>query len=196
MIDERGRLFGRLNLIDATVALVGLLLIPLSYGAFLMFRPPTPRIISVTPQQLPETLNEITRPRIQITGENLREALLPKFGDVLSPGFLVLDSRHGEVIVPSLPAGTYDLSLFDGGRPLFTLPGALTIVVPPAPVKEVPPPPKTATAYVTVRFVAEREVLDVMKQGDLDVGRLPAEAATPNPAVLTELATNPVAASR
>ena len=113
-----------------------------------------------------------------------------------SPGFLVLDSRHGEVIVPSLPAGTYDLSLFDGGRPLFTLPGALTIVVPPAPVKEVPPPPKTATAYVTVRFVAEREVLDVMKQGDLDVGRLPAEAATPNPAVLTELATNPVAASR
>ena len=42
LIDEQGRLFGKVNLIDALVALVALLLIPLAYGAFLLFRAPVP----------------------------------------------------------------------------------------------------------------------------------------------------------
>ena len=49
MIDERGRLFGQVNLIDAVVAIVALGLIPLAYGAFLMFRMPLPKVTGATP---------------------------------------------------------------------------------------------------------------------------------------------------
>ena len=48
VIDQHGRLFGRVNLIDALVALFVLGLIPLAYGTALLFQPARPRIDSVT----------------------------------------------------------------------------------------------------------------------------------------------------
>ena len=189
LIDDRGRLFGRVNLIDALVAVVALGLIPLSYGAYLMFRPPIPKIINVSPGEVPVSAAEDDRPRLQITGENLREALLPVFGRnpvVSSPGFLVQNSQHAEVIVPVLPAGTYDLSFQDGGRVLVTVPGALRVVAPPPPVKVIVPPARSALALVTIRFFAEPEVLAVMNIGDADVA---GPGSGVDRAVLTEIGT-------
>ena len=37
VLDERGRLFGKINLIDAVVVVLALGLIPLAYGAFCFF---------------------------------------------------------------------------------------------------------------------------------------------------------------
>ena len=48
VIDEQGRLFGRVNLIDAFVVLFVLGLIPMAYGTALLFQPARPRIDSVT----------------------------------------------------------------------------------------------------------------------------------------------------
>jgi hypothetical protein len=187
LIDDRGRLFGRVNLIDALVAVVALGLIPLSYGAYLMFRPPIPKIIKVSPGEVPVNAAEDDRPRLQITGENLREALLAVFGrnpGVHSPGFLVQDSQRGEVIVPVLPVGTYDLSFVDGQRVLVTVPGALRVVAPPPPVKAIVPPVRSALALVTIRFFAEPEVRAVMKVGDVDVSE---SGVAGDRAVLTEV---------
>lgn len=186
VIDERGRVFGRVNLIDAFVGVVLLGLIPLTYGVFLMFRPPIPTIVKVTPTQIAQSAFQIRSPRIEIVGENFREALVLKFGDNPALGFLIQNSRHGEVIVPELPVGTYDLSLSDGGRVLFSLPGGLTITAPTVPVPPAPPPVPSFFATLTVRFVTEPEVLGAVKVGDVDVAGPETETIHP---VLTELGT-------
>ena len=49
IVDERGRLFGRFNLIDAGVVFVLLVLVPLAYAAYRLFRPDPVRIESVEP---------------------------------------------------------------------------------------------------------------------------------------------------
>lgn len=126
VIDDRGRVFGRVNLFDALVAIMALGLIPLAYGAFLMFRVPTPTIAAVSPDHVPEQ----TKSAIRITGENLRPFLDVRFGTVLSEGFLLESPTRAEVRVPALPAGTYDLTLVDGGRVLLRKPGGLTVVAP------------------------------------------------------------------
>jgi hypothetical protein len=169
LIDERGRLFGRVNLIDAFMALVVLGLIPLMYGAFLLFRAPAVQVVTISPQQVPAELEN----RVQVTGENFREALVATFGTILSPGFLILDSGRAEVIVPALPAGTYDFTLFDGANAIATVPNALTVVAPPPEATMTQDQPQATRiiegmASLHVRFVAEPEVLKVMKAGDVD----------------------------
>ena len=52
LIDDRGRLFGRINLIDIAAALVILLLIPFGYGAYQLFRTPPPEILAIEPGTL------------------------------------------------------------------------------------------------------------------------------------------------
>ena len=48
LVDENGRVFGRLNLFDAALAAFVILLIPAAYGTYLLFRTAAPRIDSVT----------------------------------------------------------------------------------------------------------------------------------------------------
>ncbi len=128
VIDERGRLFGRVNLIDALVGVVLLGLIPLAYVAFLMFRTPVPTITALTPAQVAEHQETM----LQITGQNLRPFLEVRFGSFASKGFLVQSPTHAEVKLPDLPAGTYNLTLIDEGQVLLKMPGAVTVVAPPA----------------------------------------------------------------
>ena len=66
LIDERGRLFGRMNLIDALAILVGLVLIPVAYTGFLLFRTPAPRITAVEPAEVP--LGQEMRVKVKGTG--------------------------------------------------------------------------------------------------------------------------------
>ena len=129
VIDERGRLFGRVNLIDAIVALVLLGLIPLAYGAFVMFRAPVPKITAITPSQVAEHHEGM----LQITGEDLRPFLDVRFGMSGSKGFLVQSPTRAAVVLPDLAPGTYDLTLVDEGQVLLTKPGALTVVARPSP---------------------------------------------------------------
>jgi hypothetical protein len=126
LIDDRGRLFGRINLIDAFVAVALLGLIPLAYGAFVLFRVPVPKITAISPAQVAER-QEAT---LQITGEDLRPFLDVRFGTFASKGFLVQSPTRAEVKLPDLPAGTYDLTLLDQGQVLTVKPGALTVGAP------------------------------------------------------------------
>ena len=49
LLDDRGRVAGRVNLVDAVAAIVILVLIPVAYGAYLLFRTPPPKMLSVSP---------------------------------------------------------------------------------------------------------------------------------------------------
>ena len=124
LIDDRGRLFGKINLIDAIVAVVLLGLVPLIYGAFLLFRVPKPTITAVTPAQVVE----FQAASIRLTGADLRPFLLARVGPAASD-FLVASPKQAEIrLPPNLPAGTYDITLLDQGQVLTVKPGALTVV--------------------------------------------------------------------
>ena len=77
LLDERGRLFGKVNLIDAAVGAFALLLVPLAYAAYLLFKAPPPVVASVEPRI-------VTVPkgaRLEVKGQNLR----PFFRAYLGP---------------------------------------------------------------------------------------------------------------
>ena len=70
MIDERGRLFGRLNIVDAAIGALVLLLLPAAYGAYVLFRAPVPKLTAVNPPTLKQG------PNLQVEirgGDKLRE---------------------------------------------------------------------------------------------------------------------------
>ena len=76
LIDDRGRLFGRINLIDVAAALVILLLIPLGYGAYQLFRTPPPEILSIEPG----TLAQGSDLSVTLEGRYLQPFLEPSSG--------------------------------------------------------------------------------------------------------------------
>jgi hypothetical protein len=66
VIDERGRVFGRINLIDAAAALFLFVLIPVAYGAYVLFRTPQPKLTSIpdkrTTDRISASKSTSTRP--------------------------------------------------------------------------------------------------------------------------------------
>ena len=143
LIDSRGRLFGRINVIDAAVAAVLLGAIPLIYAAFVLFRQPEPAIVSISPATLTPRVA-----RVQIKGRNLRPYLRVSFNNEQGTTFAFVDAETAEVDVPALPPGTYDVILYDVAREVGRLPAALTVEGPPV------PPSTEARMLVVGRFVA------------------------------------------
>ena len=162
LIDARGRVFGRINVIDLLIAVVVLGAIPLVYGAFVLFRVPLPTITSITPQQL----REYEPTTIRISGANLRPFMGAYIGNTPSRGFLLQTPMEAEIKVPPMPPGKYDLALFDDADELLRKPAAL-IVGPPVP----------RGVIARVRFFAAPEVVGQFKVGDRDVEGETAKAA-------------------
>ena len=78
LIDDDGRLLGRVNLFDAAIAAFVLMLIPIAYGTFLLFRTPAPRISSVV--RVP-----ITQEERRVAGGNRLTAKLKVHGSGMRP---------------------------------------------------------------------------------------------------------------
>lgn len=167
MIDERGRLFGKINLIDAAVAGFVLLFIPIAYGAYALFRVPAPQIVSIEPARLPEGENLA----IMITGRDLRPFLRVALGTEMGT-FLIQSPTVAEVKLPKLAPGTYDLMLYDESREVARRDRAVTILAPPAP----PAPPSFA-----VQLLGKFSGLDKASARSVTVGaHLAARAGGPD----------------
>lgn len=123
IVDHQGRLFGRLNLLDALVALLVLGLIPLSYGAYLLFRTPMPVLTSVVPAEL--TLG--SKMRFSVRGDNLKPYLRVSLDAHQGQTFLFKDTTEAEVGLAEIPPGVYDVILYDHAQERSRLPQALTI---------------------------------------------------------------------
>ncbi len=134
ILDNQGRLFGKVNIIDAAVLVVVCLLIPLAYGAYLLFRIPDARITAVEPARVPLGTEQIV-----VRGENLRPYLRITIGtqDTLRPReeiFLFENPDRGALkLLPSLTPGTYDVVLYDELQELGRLRGGLVIDEPRRP---------------------------------------------------------------
>jgi hypothetical protein len=146
-IDKRGRLLGRVNLFDLIAGAVCLGLVLLAFGAFLLFRVPVPQIASVEPSTVTEHDMEDGMVALRITGQDLRPFLRARLG-TFDADFLVQSPTLAEIKLPRLPAGDYDLVLYDESMELVSLPGALTVVAPLP-----PPPPPLVKVQAVGRFV-------------------------------------------
>ena len=123
IVDQQGRLFGRLNLLDAIVALLVLGLVPLSYGAYLLFRTPLPVLTSVTPAEL--TLGP--KLRFSVQGRDLKPYMRISLGTAQGHSFLFKDTTEAEIEVRGVAPGVYDVVLYDHAQERSRLPKALTI---------------------------------------------------------------------
>jgi hypothetical protein len=124
VVDDRGRIGGKVNLIDAVIAVVVLGLIPVAFGAYLLFRTPAPKLLAVTPG----TLNQGGNLRVTISGQNLRPYMRVTFDTIQGQSFLIGSTTYALVELPDLKPGTYDVRLWDYRQLLAELPKALTIL--------------------------------------------------------------------
>lgn len=133
VLDEQGRLFGKVNIIDAAVLAVVLLLIPLSYAAYLLFRTPSARILAIEPAQITQGTTQVN-----IRGEHLRPYLRIMVGP--HDGRLLFENPDvGVLPLPPLAPGSYDVVLYDESQELMRLPAGLAVVAPPVLHIETPP---------------------------------------------------------
>lgn len=126
VIDENGRVFGKLNLIDAAVAGALLfVLVPLAYGAYLLFRTPPPLVHPIEPV----TFAAGTADRlVVITGEHLRPYLRVLVGE--TPATYLFETPERAVIrIPVVKDGTYDLAFFDESVEVVRQKKAITFAV-------------------------------------------------------------------
>ena len=143
LIDDDGRLFGRVNLFDAALAVFVIGLIPAAYGTFLLFRTPPTRVSSVT--RVPITReerrvaggNRLTA-KLKVRGSGLRPMLRASIDGVQSLGFVFEDPNSADVLVGEVPPGTHDLILYDGVQEVARLAQSVTI--------ESTAPPRVAVA--------------------------------------------------
>jgi hypothetical protein len=123
LVDERGRVGGRFNLVDVAAAIVLLVLVPLAAGAYLLFRTPLPTLVSVSPATLPEGPNQ----RLEVNGTNLRPFMRVSFDTIPAKSFLIGSTKYALVDLPDLKPGVYDVVLYDYMREVVRLPKALTV---------------------------------------------------------------------
>src|SRR2546429_79503 len=97
IVDDRGRLFGKINLIDLTLIVLAVLAIPLGYGAYLLFRTPVPRITSFEPSTV--VITPAAPMRIAIKGQNLRPFLKASLDTQPVRSFLVESPLSGEIVL-------------------------------------------------------------------------------------------------
>src|SRR5437762_11635355 len=105
LVDERGRIGGKVNLIDAVIAVIALGLIPIAFGAYLLFRTPMPKLVSIVPNSVYQGNNL----RVTINVQNLRPYLRVTFSGVQGHSFLIGSTNYAIVELPQLPAVIYDV---------------------------------------------------------------------------------------
>ena len=128
VIDEEGRIFGKFNLVDVVIGVVLLGVIPIVYGAFVLFRTPDPVIQSIEPNRV--TVDSVGM--LRLTGMYLSPSLRVVIGDRPAESFLVESQTSAEVRLPDLSAGTYDVVLLNEELELTRLVSALVVEPVPA----------------------------------------------------------------
>lgn len=132
MVDDRGRVLGRVNLVDALVVVFLLLLIPAAYGTWLLFHPRKVQITSVTRVPLTKEEQRIANPlraaaKLKVRGSGFTPMLRAWVGSEPALGFAFEDPNSADVIVGPLPPGEYDVALYDGGQEVARAPKAFVL---------------------------------------------------------------------
>jgi hypothetical protein len=132
VIDKDGRLFGRINLIDAGVVVFVALLIPVGYATFLLFRPDRPSIESVTRVEVGNeerrvSSGTILTAKLKVKGTGFNPLLRARIDDVDAVGLVFENPNSVDVIVGVVPPGKHDLVLYDGVQEVARARGAVDV---------------------------------------------------------------------
>ena len=123
IVDSQGRLFGRLNLLDAVVLVLLLGLLPLGLVAYSLFRERPPRLVSVAPARVPHAAEL----RLTVTGENLRPYMRVSAGNHQALDYIFKSTTEAEVPFINLPPGEYDIILYDHAQERARVPKGLIV---------------------------------------------------------------------
>jgi hypothetical protein len=118
-IDRDGRLFGRINLVDAGVIIFIALLLPVGYATFLLFRPDRPSIESVTRVDVGNEERRVSSgtlltAKLKVKGTGFNPLLRARIDDIDAVGLVYENPNSVDVIVGVVPPGKHDLVLYDG----------------------------------------------------------------------------------
>lgn len=123
LIDERGRVFGKVNLIDGFVMLCAALLIPIAFLAWRLFRQDPPTVETVTPAVVTTGATS----RVTLKGAHFRELMSAKLG-ILPVRWRVEHPEVAEIELPAdIPVGMYPLRIFDQANVVFLVPDAVRV---------------------------------------------------------------------
>ena len=119
MIDDKGRLFGRFNLVDAAAIGFLIVLLPIGYATYLLFRPSRPVIDSVerfevSTEELRVAGGAVLTAKLKVRGSGLNPLLRARIGGVEAMGFVFETPNSADVLVGLVPPGRHDLVLYDG----------------------------------------------------------------------------------
>ncbi len=208
IVDEEGRLFGRVNLIDACIVSFAVLVIPVSIATYRVFSVPRPEIAKVEPVVL--TIDGDRR--LRLTGRQFRPYLKVFFGRTGEPFSLsdLVNPDSGknqatlrvetpsvvELTLPDTAPGTYDLYVYDEGREVARRMSAFTVAPgigtedttaqdTAAPVT----PREAATLEIAVRFDVDNDIAPLVKAGDVALNQPETGSPSAEPAVLVALQT-------
>lgn len=137
VIDERGRLFGRVNVVDGLVASVLLLMIPLAYATYLLFKPSAARIDSVTEAPITTTEERINLSgsllaKFKVKGSGFTPLLRAQIDGIDALAFVFESPTSADVLVGPIPPGPHDLILLDGRQEVARANGSISVEPPRA----------------------------------------------------------------
>src|SRR5256885_3698152 len=124
IVDDRGRVSGRFNAVDVFVFALVVVMIPIAYGAYALFRTPPAKLRGVEPKQVTMGPNL----RVRVNGTNLRPFMRVSFNTTQGRTFMIGSTEMAEVELPDLEPGAYDVVLYDYAQEVDRLPKALTIL--------------------------------------------------------------------
>lgn len=131
IVDRRGRVFGRFNLVDLTLVAFLFALLPMAYGIVVLFRPSRPHIDSVTPAEVGKEewriAGSAVSAKLKVKGSGFSPMLRASIGDTAALAFVFENPNSADVIVGRLPPGSHDLVLFDGVQQVARSANAVTI---------------------------------------------------------------------
>ena len=131
IIDHRGRVFGRFNLVDFAIVAFLFALIPVAYGVVRLFQPSRPRIDSVSPAAVSKEewriAGSAVGAKLKVKGSGFNPMLRATIGGTDALAFVFESPNSADVIVGRLPPGRHDLKLLDGVQVVATSSDAVTI---------------------------------------------------------------------
>lgn len=137
MSDERGHLLGRINLLDASIGAIVLVLIPVGYAAFLLFRTPKPAITSVEPAEVTRIEERagggsLVAGKLKVRGNGLRPVLRASIDSQPVIAFIFESPTSADVLHGEVGPGAHDLILYDGVQEVARAVGAVKGLQKPA----------------------------------------------------------------
>ena len=132
VVDKDGRLIGRLNLVDAAVLAFIVVLLPIGYATFLLFRAERPKIDSVTRVELGNEERRVSSgvvltAKLKVTGSGFNPLLRAKIDSTDAVGLVFENPNSMDIIVGIVPPGKHDLVLLDGVQEVARAAGAVEI---------------------------------------------------------------------